>query len=193
VLYHSANLGRSWQRQASWRVEEGGTWIEDSLAFVSPTTGWALGVADYYAQAPLITTDGGRHWSAVPSPHASADRVVPVGPALAWLVGDNTDEQAYWGTLQRTTDAGGSWTDDPRFDSVPLYDASWLSPARGWLFGDGAIYATRDGGRNWTKDFETRDAEASFTQATRTADSVFALGWDAAAERSVLYARRLSP
>ena len=100
-----------------------------AVSFISPTKGWMLGRAGCSDCARLrATTDGGRHWAALPSPrvplwyyNASSSAVQDVTFA------DPTDGFLFAPALLSTHDGGRSW----RRQSLPPV----------WQLGVGAGYA----------------------------------------------------
>ena len=90
-----------------------------SATFISPRTGWALGVRRcHQAGCPRLalrtTSDGGRHWLAVPAPPSAWIYQRPCCPSRAAAV-----------------------------SSIRFADRR-----NGWAFGPG-LWATHDGGRTW--------------------------------------------
>lgn len=147
----SAQTG-AWSRQHTGTM----SWLH-SVFFLDQNRGWAIGSKGTL----LATVDGGRTWQ---SKSASTTDVLRdiffVDDNTGWLVCEvnvyelKTKEQprAY---LMRTTDGGERWErmeiKGVDFDAR-LVRAVFSRGGRGWAFGEaGAIFATRDGGTNWTR------------------------------------------
>jgi photosystem II stability/assembly factor-like uncharacterized protein len=120
--------------------------------------GWVVGGRG----ALLATADGGAHWHAAKRPTEDALRdVFFIDEATGWLVCERSmfaldtgapQPRAY---LLKTEDGGATWQRvEPTghdMDTV-LVRVVFADALHGWTFGEeGALYATTDGGRSWTR------------------------------------------
>jgi photosystem II stability/assembly factor-like uncharacterized protein len=91
--------GVSWQRQDSGTTQ----WL-DSVAFVTPQSGWTVG----YEGTILHTENGGSSWQKQDSGTTMDFRSVAfVAPQTGWVVGGKYNPQE--GAILRTEDGGRSW------------------------------------------------------------------------------------
>ena len=126
------------------------------MFFVDQNRGWAVGSRGTL----LATNDGGRSWQAKPQPTEDVIRDIYFNDELnGWLVCErniyelqsNNDPRAY---LMKTSDGGEHWQRvNMRGAAVEtrLSRAIFSRAGRGWAFGGGAVYTTRDFGANWLK------------------------------------------
>jgi photosystem II stability/assembly factor-like uncharacterized protein len=155
-----------------------------SLQMLSPDVGWALrstdnpGVLDRAVLAPARTSDGGRTWSDVTPPTArrllsptqSSGTLFALDAEHAWFVVSLSRGRRSRAVVFATTDGGHTWTRTAAFDS--LGSSEWITfvdPRHGWLMSDlgaamgshaVALYATGDGGRDWSLVARTRSLVA---------------------------------
>jgi len=145
-------------QQGAWARQRTGSmaWLH-SVFFLDQNRGWAIG-----SKGTLLnTTDGGQTWQPKPSSTTDVLRdIFFVDENNGWLVCEvnfyelKTKDQprAY---LMHTTDGGQRW-ERVNIKGVDvdarLVRAVFSQGGRGWAFGEaGAIFATRDGGTNWTR------------------------------------------
>ena len=128
-----------------------------SVTFVSPTQGWALGVAPCAGQACQVavvrTLDGGRTWSDVPAP-----------PAVL----------SAWERGLAAQMSPGSGVSGLRF----------ATPLDGWAYGPD-LWATHDGGTTWTRATIPGAATDPIVALEAAAGSVHAVVYDIANGASV--------
>ncbi|PYS73049.1 MAG: hypothetical protein DMF69_05975 [Acidobacteria bacterium] len=141
-----------WSRQRTGSL----SWLH-SVFFLDQNRGWAIG-----SKGTLLNTaDGGKTWQLKSASTTDVLRdIFFVDENNGWLVCEvnvydlKTKDQprAY---LMRTTDAGEQWerVEIKGVDvDARLVRAVFSRGGRGWAFGEaGAIFATRDGGSNWTR------------------------------------------
>jgi photosystem II stability/assembly factor-like uncharacterized protein len=149
----AAAVPASAQPTPSWRlVPTGNTQQFRGLAAVSRSVAWLAGTSG----TVLRTVDGGRHWSDVSPPGASALQFRDIEAwdgthAVALTIGTGTDARVY-----RTADGGQTWqlaftNDDPN----AFYDCmAFFNPRDGLALSDPVdgkfrLIATHDGGRSW--------------------------------------------
>jgi photosystem II stability/assembly factor-like uncharacterized protein len=171
ALFHTGDGGASWSRQLA--IEGLG-----SVRFAASGTGvllnWRLG-ADPRTSTPRVfsTDDGGIHWRPVGLPQLDVGiRGIPffLDPDHGWLLAmrpgsapDRTDEITLW----RTLNGGRGWEPLLKIDDAhplshgisagdQLAAVAFQDRDNGWIVTQGAaassaVYATRDGGREWTR------------------------------------------
>jgi photosystem II stability/assembly factor-like uncharacterized protein len=142
----------AWVRQRTGSM----AWLH-SVFFLDQNRGWAIG-----SKGTLLgTLDGGKTWQPKQSSTTDVLRdIYFVDDNNGWLVCEvnfyelKTKEQprAY---LMHTTDGGQHW-ERVNIKGVDvdarLVRAVFTQGGRGWAFGEaGAIFATKDGGLNWTR------------------------------------------
>lgn len=139
AVYHSADGGHSWKRQASNTKSE----LFD-VVFINPQRGWIVGRHGTI----LHTRDGGATWQAQASPTTSTlYKVAFVDEHSGWIAGYGVN-----GIILHTSDGGASWIvqkedEDRIYNSISFADVS-----HGWVVGEyGTIYHTFDGGNTWLK------------------------------------------
>jgi photosystem II stability/assembly factor-like uncharacterized protein len=151
------------------RTNDGGkTWTEKTLQapniqiqtiqnmhFVSPQTGWLIGLNSAEEGVLLKTTDGGDSWTAMRLPFNQF-------PAAIFFVDENTGwiggqgppitedgEEEGPSDITITSDGGQTWSSQIRLP-VSIYDIFFINNMTGWAVGSlGAIYHTSDGGKSW--------------------------------------------
>jgi photosystem II stability/assembly factor-like uncharacterized protein len=136
AIYATTNGGFTWTREKLPKAAPAIT----GLQFVSPTEGWAVGVAydendDIEGGSVLHTTDGGATWTQVPGlDDAQATTVHFVSQQDGWLGGENG--------VYQTTDGGTTWQRVAAglgVESIVATDTQHV-----WAFGDGFLVSTLD-------------------------------------------------
>jgi photosystem II stability/assembly factor-like uncharacterized protein len=143
------------EARSQWSPQESGTKARfRGLSVVSPLVVWASGTDGTYAR----TEDGGKTWKSDVVPGAAKldlRDVHAVDGKTAYLLSAGPSDLS---KVYKTTDAGRSWTlqftnpDASGFlDAIAFWDAD-----HGLAFGDPvdgrfAVFATDDGGKNWTR------------------------------------------
>jgi photosystem II stability/assembly factor-like uncharacterized protein len=149
VILETGDGGASWVRQLT--VPDG---VPQSVAAVSPTTAWVVGL-----NGILKTGDGGSTWvnqtGAAGGARGPLTAVAAVSPSVAWVVGGA-------GTILKTTDGGATWMAQESGSGAFLVGVAAASEAVAWAVGggcfsgnapavcDGVVLGTRDGGATWT-------------------------------------------
>ncbi len=131
-----------------------------AVSFVSAQVGWVLGARSCAATSYCLdlgrTTDGGRHWSAVPPP----------GP-LAAPHGTNPAVSGVPGLALTVASAKTAW----------LYGATTTSSPGGDVTTAAPLWSTTDGGRHWVAiSLRTLGLAGVLTVALRGA-TVYVVGW----------------
>lgn len=181
TILHTTDGGKTWRAQDSRTsasltscafAERTRGWIASSRALLRTTDGGASWTSrhgpplesprDEYrgvaSPAPhrvltatrlggiFLSTDDGETWTAV---HRSYEpsRLFFLDASHGWVAGAQ-------GRLARTTDGGGTWTDQYVVvpDRAPLQDPSVLyfsDSLRGWIAAGSDLYTTVDGGKRW--------------------------------------------
>src|SRR6266576_763977 len=142
---------------ASWTRQSSGTmaWLR-SVYFLDQDRGWVAG-----SNGTLLrTTDGGTTWTKLLTlTKDTLHDLYFADEKTGWVVAErdalklktNDEPRSY---LLKTEDGGFSWRriflksdTNPRLLRLVFADAQ-----RGWVFGEtGAVFATQDGGANWTQ------------------------------------------
>jgi photosystem II stability/assembly factor-like uncharacterized protein len=92
--------------------------VSDAVVFGDPSHGWLLGVtASGSSLAAYRTTDGGRHWAAIPPPWTEVSVMSP--PPVLRLVGGALVAVVSGGTEYASLDGGSTWS-----KGLPADDAS---------------------------------------------------------------------
>ncbi len=154
VILRTTDGGQSWAEKT---VEQPGIVIPrlNSIYFVSPEVGWAVGVDVAQNGLLLKTTDAGENWvvsrigvNQIPMTIFFADS------ETGWMGGATSapgDDEGAGGpsVILGTTDGGGTWQHQIN-TPVSIYDICFVDKTHGWASGSkGAIYHTDDGGRTW--------------------------------------------
>ena len=131
---------------------------DKTIAFTSPTAGWAAQFCNGGEPRLYASTDGGAHWTALAAvplpkevlPSAGIGLSPPARSGSRLVVSVNVGGLPHGATLIATSaDGGRSW----RTQRIPGPLRYWtvdLIDVRHWIAGDGtAVAATADGGRHW--------------------------------------------
>jgi photosystem II stability/assembly factor-like uncharacterized protein len=147
VILHTADGGGHWVTQ--YATEEGPFY---SVYFTDANNGWVAGC--YYLISPglngwiLHTTDGGKTWQTN----------LIVNQTLLRDISFNNDQFGYaTGWFGVVMNGGANWQKIVVDTSAYLFTACFVSQTRGWVGGDeslgnGLLYTTYDGGKNWRPD-----------------------------------------
>ena len=156
-LHEAQATGRGvWKKQSSGTM----AWLR-AVQFLDAQRGWAVGGRSTL----LLTTDGGKSWTAArrrPVEDALLRDVHFTDAQTGWLVCERNiyqlrteDEKRSF--LLKTTDGGETWT---RVEVMAaeadggarLIRVVFADGERGWVFGEmGALFATENGGETWTR------------------------------------------
>lgn len=163
AVWHTADGGQSWERQALPDTAS----ILHGVAFADAQTGWAVGAKrageDKYGKlehAGVVfgTRDGGVTWT---EQYSQAERTYTkvdfVDASHGWVVGFPTSSGGDERTVLHTTDGGQSWEiQEPGDIFSPLWDVHFIDQNRGYIAGANYIGAwgppvkrTFDGGATW--------------------------------------------
>jgi len=145
VIVHSEDGGKQWTPNT-----DGATFGYYSIAFSSPTNGFAVG----YGGMVTSTTDGGDTWNDVVVGDGSDvfKSVAFPSQAIGYALSDSVD-YSHPHRIWKTSDGGATWTKIQDYHSgLVIANIAWSSPTSGLLAGnDGTatIYRTTDGGMTW--------------------------------------------
>jgi len=167
------------------RTTDGGaTWIESQLQvkdidlaalnaikFVSPTTGWAVGVDGSGFTDVFKTTDGGQTWAGKKTSFKqSPTSVFFSGKDNGWIGGvatppDDPEGEAGPSDIMASIDGGSTWS--PQYHlPVSINDLSFTGGSSGWAGGiPASIYHTSDGGKTWGPQHTGLEGGAAGTAA----------------------------
>jgi photosystem II stability/assembly factor-like uncharacterized protein len=137
----------------------------NSIHFISPEVGWAVGVDSGNDGIIVKTTDGGSSWAAT----RIGDKEIPttvffVDANNGWIGGATPkpgEEEGIGGpsALLATTDGGKTWQARHNIP-VSIYRIVFADKMNGWASGSkGVIYHTDDGGLTW--DTQRTEIESS--------------------------------
>jgi photosystem II stability/assembly factor-like uncharacterized protein len=138
---------------------EAGAFEPTAVSFISPARGWLLGRAGCPSCAALrVTTDGGRHWTALPAPRVRlwfyARQGVQARAVTDLTFADSRDGFMYGPGLYATHDGGKSWR------VQHLAAVAGLAVGGGYVFaltridqtdGHAALWRTAVGQDRWTR------------------------------------------
>lgn len=127
----------------------------NSIHFVSPDVGWAVGADSGQVAVVLKTTDGGNTWT----PSRTNNKQIPTAvffldSETGWMGGATPppgEEEGIGGpsAILGTTDGGATWTSQYNVP-ISVSDIFFIDKMTGWVSGSkGTIYATTDGGVSW--------------------------------------------
>jgi photosystem II stability/assembly factor-like uncharacterized protein len=163
VIIKTTDGGQSWSEKP---VQIPGMQIAavNSIHFVSPDTGWAVGADSAQDGIVLKTTDGGSSWSATRLTQKQVPTTVCFADADNGWIGGATpppgQEEGIGGpsSILATTDGGRTWQSQNNIP-ISIYRVFFIDRTNGWAGGSkGAIYNTTDGGRTW--DTQRTEIEA---------------------------------
>jgi photosystem II stability/assembly factor-like uncharacterized protein len=131
----------------TWRSQRVGTTPLSGVDFVDAEHGWAVGKGGVV----LVTSDGGRTWSRQTVPRRpDLSKVVATDRTHAWVLGAGEAGSIVLGTTD-----GATWSKLMTYQAGHwdyLADLTFTDQRHGWAVGSkGAILATDDGGRTWSR------------------------------------------
>lgn len=147
--------------------------VPQHLSFVSPTTGWAIGITNQKDHskasgevnrvrlAVFCTTDGGEHWQQqfareYPDGPVGGINITFINATTGWFLTSNM--ATMMGDLYYTADGGGDWQkiNQIRCNRPSPTELQFITPLVGWIPLDqgagpiaGGLLATRDGGKSF--------------------------------------------
>lgn len=134
--------------QFAWKSLDGGLTADtifhfptvsstSSLFFLNDTEGWMMREDALYQ-----TTDGGHSWV--------VDTTLNNGYGSIDFVDSNIGYFSYYGTVNKTTDAGLTWLPIYQTGTVTYTDIDFVNANEGYIGFNNKISKTTDGGSNWT-------------------------------------------
>ena len=184
MIVGTSNGGRRWDVQTSK--------VGNSLKgvhFVSPQIGYAVGMEETIVQ----TTNGGKQWSVlrggeVASAVGDTETIVLnavqfINESTGWVTGVRISPETGGqdGLVQKTTDGGQTWADQPTNISDILEDIFFLDADNGWAVGEnGVVLHTTNGGDRW--DIQTSGTEEKLRSVSFANTAV---GWAAGGDLGV--------
>ena len=176
MIVGTTNGGKRWDVQTS----KVGNWLK-GVHFVSPKIGYAVGMSETVVQ----TNNSGKQWNVLHGGEiASAvgdeetivfNTVQFIDESTGWVAGVRISPETGGqdGLVQKTTDGGQTWMDQPTNIPDILEDIFFIDANNGWVVGEnGIILHTTNGGNSW--DIQTSGTEEKLLSVS-FADS--AVGW----------------
>ncbi len=176
MIVGTTNGGKRWDVQTS----KVGNWLK-GVHFVSPKIGYAVGMSETVVQ----TNNSGKQWNVLHGGEiASAvgdeetivfNTVQFIDESTGWVAGVRISPETGGqdGLVQKTTDGGQTWMDQPTNIPDILEDIFFIDANNGWVVGEnGIILHTTNGGDSW--DIQTSGTEEKLLSVS-FADS--AVGW----------------
>ena len=156
VIVRTTDGGQNWTDTS---IEFPGILIPtlNSVHFISPDVGWAVGVDSGEDGVVIKTTDGGASWTLTRLTQKQTPVSVFFTDADSGWIGGSTElpgEEGSMGgpsAILATTDGGHTW--HPRYN-LPhsILRIQFVDKTNGWASATkGFIYNTTDGGRTWDK------------------------------------------
>jgi photosystem II stability/assembly factor-like uncharacterized protein len=154
VIVSTTDGGQNWKETY---IEQPGLIVThlNSISFVSPELGWAVGTDSALGGILLKTTDGGATWAVSRLSAKQLPTTVCFADAdTGWMGGATPppgEDEGEGGpsAILGTTDGGRTWVSQINLP-VTIFDLSFVDKTTGWAAGSkGAIYHTTDGGRTW--------------------------------------------
>lgn len=191
-LMKSANGGEAWENVTPPNIKPFG---KLAMAFDNPDIVYVLD----YEGTIYLTQDGGKTWSSTTlypekSPEILSISVSPVNWREVYIVTYtlmNANPPTHITTVQKTTDAGGTWSPIwkketpadviatlPEVDNVIIHRTSphilFLTPRN-----DGLLYKSIDGGQNWTSISPPTLATSAFAIDPQSVNTIYlgSPGW----------------
>ena len=178
MIVGTTNGGKRWDVQTS----KVGNWLK-GVYFVSPKVGFAVGMNETIVQ----TGNGGKQWSILRGGEVAAavgdeetvvyNAVQFIDESTGWVTGVRISPETGGqdGLVQKTTDGGKTWVDQPTNIPDILEDICFVDANNGWAVGEnGIVLHTTNGGDTW--DIQTSGTEEKLLSVS-FADS--AVGWAA--------------
>ena len=178
MIVGTTDGGKRWDIQTS----KVGNWLK-GVHFVSPKIGYAVGMNETVVK----TSNGGRQWKVlrggeVASAVGDEETVVLnavqfIDESTGWVTGVRISPESGGqdGLVQKTTDDGQTWMDQPTNIQDILEDIFFVDANNGWAVGEnGIVLHTTNGGDSW--DIQTSGTEEKLLSVS-FADS--AVGWAA--------------
>ena len=161
LIVGTTDGGKRWDIQTS----KVGNWLK-GVHFVSPEVGYAVGMEETIVQ----TGNSGRQWNVlrggeVASAVGDEETVVLnavqfIDESTGWVTGVRISPETGGqdGLVQKTTDGGQNWMDQPTNIPDILEDIFFLDANNGWAVGEnGIVLRTANGGDSW--DIQTSGTE----------------------------------
>ncbi len=161
LIVGTTDGGKRWDIQTS----KVGNWLK-GVHFVSPEVGFAVGMEETIVQ----TDNSGRQWHVLRGGEVASavgdeetivlNAVQFIDESTGWVTGVRISPETGGqdGLVQKTTDGGQNWVDQPTNIPDILEDIFFVDANNGWAVGEnGIVLHTANGGESW--DIQTSGTE----------------------------------
>ncbi len=178
MIVGTTDGGKRWDIQTS----KVGNWLK-GVHFVSPKVGYAVGMEETIVQ----TSNSGRQWNVLRGGEVGSavgdeetivlNAVQFIDESTGWVTGVRISPETGGqdGLVQKTTDGGQNWLDQPTNIPDILEDIFFTDANNGWAVGEnGIVLHTTNGGDSW--DIQTSGTEEKLLSIGFADNSI---GWAA--------------
>jgi len=165
----TGNNGHLWKTHDggySWTLETLDPLVQvNTLFFQNEWVGYVTCTGYSYYK----TTDGGASWTRFTPTIQAGDMISFPDQMNGYIAGSYTAKKVI-----KTSDGGVSWSDVTAPGMNEVHDILFLSALNGYVFGNGTIFHTINGGNTWTT--EVANNQIDFTAASMADDRIFTVG-----------------
>lgn len=126
--------------------------------FINRDIGWMVGAKGVSIGFIAKTIDKGYSWD-----YKSDSLFTPILTSVAFAdslhgfcIGNNSNLSS--GVIYWTQDGGETWERKQIYGSGGFWDIGFIDKENGWITGDGRVWKTTDGGRNWSYEYLSSSA-----------------------------------
>lgn len=158
--------GEIWKERLGYKTSDSSNISLWCISFVNQSIGWAVGKEGYGEGSGKLfkTEDGGKTWQVKSRGYEVFSCFI--NSKTGWNV--QYDDKAERSSIVRTDDGGNTWRIQKEFDNRVDAKFYFISPDIGWVVGttlgrqrgggdmplDYFILNTKDGGKNWVKQYD---------------------------------------
>jgi photosystem II stability/assembly factor-like uncharacterized protein len=143
-IIHTTDGGYTWEMQFGAQPLD--AWYFHNVDFVDNQCGWAVGSGT--GQMMKKTDDGGVTWVNIATPVWSIWAMDFIDRSTGWVA-----EYISGGRIYKTTDGGSTWQLQANFEDSSIVSMKLIDASRGFIRGDRKVYATNNGGIDWSLIF----------------------------------------